>query len=253
LIGLLLRSESYLSPELSPQKKSQKEVFFCPEESQFYSHCLERLVFNQCTPCDRVIEFGSGDGSPVINSLCRTSFEGVVDGYELNSAAYQVAKSRIKQSDLDEQYIIHHESFFDADRPNASFLIANPPYIPAQDTNIRMPLLRGGVDGASITNQLLSLDYQTVMLLISSYSNPVSTVTHAIAQGYDIVDFMMTPLQFGYYSSQPSVKHHIANLRKLHKAFYSNNVYLLAGVLFKKTRTSSINLATEFTQLITAL
>jgi hypothetical protein len=81
----------------------------------------------------------------------------------------------------------------------------------------------------------------------------VNTVTHAIANGYDVADFMVTPLKFGYYSSQSNVKAHIANLRRSHKAFYSNNIYFLAGVLFRKHTYSSTNIATELLQVMTAL
>jgi methylase of polypeptide subunit release factors len=253
LTGVLLRSHSPIASEPISSNTSQDDVFICPEESQFYSYCLERLLFQQCNFDDYIVEFGSGDGSPVINSLCRTQFEGTIHGYELNSSAYEIARSRINQRKLQHKYTVHNESFFDADRPAASCLIANPPYIPAPDDNICMPLLRGGMDGATITNQLLSLNYPTVMLLVSSYSNPVETVTHAIANGYDVADFMVTPLQFGYYSSESSVKKHIEKLRKLHKAFYSNNIYFLAGVLFKKHTSSSVNLATELLQVMTAL
>jgi hypothetical protein len=253
LTGVLLHLHSQASSELNSLEKSPNKIFFCPEESRFYSYCLEHLIFNQCNRSARVIEFGSGDGSPIINSLCRTEFEGVIHGYELNPSAYEVAQTQVKQCKIEHKYVVHNESFFDADRPNADYLIANPPYIPAPDSNIHMPLLRGGVDGASITNCLLSLDYSTVMLLISSYSNPVNTITHAISKGYDVADFMVTPLRFGYYSSESSVKAHIADLRQSRKAFYSSNIYFLAGVLFKKHTACGVNLETELIQVMTAL
>jgi methylase of polypeptide subunit release factors len=47
---------------------------------------------------------------------------------------------------------IHNSCFFTAAKQrNASFLIANPPYIPAPDNRIMMPALHGGVDGAELT------------------------------------------------------------------------------------------------------
>ncbi|MCU0549981.1 MAG: SAM-dependent methyltransferase [Leptolyngbya sp. Prado105] len=227
------------------------EVFFCPEESHFYSHCLERLVFSHCTNCDLIVEFGAGDGSPVINSLMRSRFDSVIHGFELNSAAYEVAKSRVDQYDLHHQYIVHNQSFFDSAPTNAGYLIANPPYIPAPDDQIRMPLLHGGTDGATLTNRLLTLGYPNVMLLVSSYSNPIETLQCAADQGYTVADFMVTPLKFGCYSSEPKVKKWIAQLRDRGQAFYSQNIYFLAGVLFKRSGTP--DLTNELIQVMTAL
>jgi hypothetical protein len=41
-----------------------KDIFVCPEESNFYSNCLENLVIRNCQNEESVVEFGSGDGSP---------------------------------------------------------------------------------------------------------------------------------------------------------------------------------------------
>ncbi|MCY7273240.1 MAG: methyltransferase [Phormidesmis sp. CAN_BIN44] len=246
-------TETLLRSSGSSQSFSEKEVFFCPEESHFYSHCLERLVFNQCSNSDLVVEFGCGDGTPVINSLTRISFDGKIHGYELNPSACEIAQSRIAHYDISHQYSVCNQSFFENFRSDAQYLIANPPYIPAPDDNIAMPLLHGGTDGATITNRLLSLDHPNVMLLVSSYSNPVGTIAHALANDYSVADFMITPLKFGYYSSEPKVKNHISELRKSRKAFYSGNIYFLAGVLFKKRDISDIDLSTELIQVMTSL
>jgi hypothetical protein len=88
---------------------------------------------------------------------------------------------------------------------------------------------------------------------VSSYSNPVGTIAHALANDYGVADFMITPLKFGYYSSEPKVKNHISELRKSRKAFYSRNIYFLAGVLFKKRDISDIDLSTELIQVMTSL
>lgn len=255
-----MRSQTAIKPAAHAEvvqkdtlQKGQNEVFFCPEESHFYSYCLERLVFNQCTHADVVIEFGCGDGSPVIHSLSRTRFNGTVYGYELNPAACEVAHSRIRQGRLEEKYIVRNQSFFDATDLDAQYLIANPPYIPAPDNDIYLPALHGGVDGATVTNRLLSLQYPAAMLLVSSYSNPVGTIEHAIAQGYAVVDFMVTPLPFGYYSSQKKVRDHIAEMRERNQAFYSNNIYFLAGVLFAQKAIAEVDLSEELIQVMTSL
>ncbi|MBD2101980.1 class I SAM-dependent methyltransferase [Leptolyngbya sp. FACHB-261] len=245
--------EALLNLEESTKLFSPKEVFFCPEESQFYSHCLDLLVLNRCVSSEAIVEFGCGDGSPIINSLLKTPFKGEIHGYDLNASACKVAQSRIEQYGLDNKYVIHNHSFFEAARPEAEYLIANPPYLPAPDADILMPLLHGGSDGASITKQLLALNYDNVLVMLSSYSNPIDTVEYAKSQDYCIADFMILPLKFGYYSSEPKVKHTIFNLRRKRKAFFSPNIYFLAGVLFKKQCQSTVDLSDELLRVMTVL
>lgn len=202
---------------------------------------------------DSVIEFGAGDGSPVISGLLKSQFDGFIQGYELNSAACELGRSRIEHYQLEAQYTIHNKCFFKNFASNASYLIANPPYLPAPDDNLYMPSLHGGEDGAAITKRLLSLGCENVMLMISAYSNPVETIDYAIDQDYHVVDFMIAPLKFGYYSCEPKVKKAITELRKNSKAFYSQNIYFLAGVLFQKRDDSSIDLSAELLKVMTAL
>ncbi|MGI0485079.1 SAM-dependent methyltransferase [Pantanalinema rosaneae CENA516] len=232
---------------------SPTEVFFCPEESQFYSQCLEKMVFNQCTKGESVIEFGTGDGSPIINCLLKVSFDGLVHGYELNPSACELARSRSQQYKLSHKYIIHNTCFFQGLQSSADYLIANPPYLPAPDSNICMPSLHGGEDGAEITKKLLTVGCEKALLMISAYSNPVETIEYAIAQGYQVNDFLISPLKFGYYSCEPKVKNSITELKQQRKAFYSENIYFLAGVLFAKRQRSQPDLSNELIKVMTAL
>jgi len=55
--------------------------------------------------------------------------------------------------------------------------------------------------------------------LCSSYSNPESLVNYAIAQDYYVANFIVAPLTFGYYSSEPKVRNRILELKKNGKAF----------------------------------
>jgi methylase of polypeptide subunit release factors len=239
--------------QVAIKSHSPNDVFFCPEESHFYSQCLEKMVLNRCTNSDLVIEFGSGDGSPVIHSLLRTPFKGQIHGYELNSQAYQVAESRIKQYGLSDRYILHNQCFFAGYQQScANYLISNPPYLPAPDNDIYLPSLHGGTDGATITKRLFSVGCDRVFSLISAYSNPIETIEYALKQGYKTIDFTIAPLQFGYYSSEPKVKETINALRRDRKAFYSSNIYLLAGVLFEKKHNSKVDLSAELLQVMTA-
>ncbi|WP_242067362.1 SAM-dependent methyltransferase [Leptolyngbya sp. FACHB-711] len=249
-------STKLLSKELKSdlQTYSPNKVFFCPEESHFYAQCLEKMLLNQGTESITAVEFGAGDGSPVIHSLLKAPFAGEIHGFELNSAACELAQARIKQYQLHDKYFVHNHCFFEGLKSkNPQYLIANPPYIPAPDDDICMPALHGGVDGATITKKLLSVDCENVILMISAYSNPIDTIEHAIDQGYQVSDFMVTPLQFGYYSSEPKVRNWISEMQRQRKAFYSANIYFLAGVLFQKKRHAGIDLSAELLQVMTAL
>ena len=55
----------------------------------------------------------------------------------------------------------------------------------------------------------MDFGFENMVLLLSAYSNPVETVEHARRQGYRVTDFMVTPLPFGYYSSEPKVPIHL--------------------------------------------
>lgn len=232
---------------------SPNEVFFCPEESKFYSQCIEKMVLNRSTPFDTIVEFGAGDGSPVIDALLKSHFHGTIHGYELNPSAVRVARSRIDKYGLKNRYVIHDRCFFQNFPDRTRYLIANPPYLPAPDNDLYLPALHGGIDGATVSKQLLSMDSENILLMLSAYSNPIETVEHAIAEGYQIIDFTLSPLPFGYYSNEPKVKRSIAKLRQEGKAFYSPNIYFLAGTLFRKKHPDNVDISTEFLQVMTAL
>ncbi|PSN15983.1 SAM-dependent methyltransferase [filamentous cyanobacterium CCT1] len=246
-------NKSLLVSDTAVEAKSPNQVFFCPEESQFYAQCLEKMVLSQGTSESPIVEFGSGDGSPVIQALLRSPFQGTIQGYELNLAAYQLAKLRIEQYGLTPYYQVYNDCFFEGSPAEARCLIANPPYLPAPDNQLYMPSLHGGSDGATITKQLIAQGCEQVMLMISAYSNPVDTVNHALKLGYELVDFMVTPLKFGYYSCEPKVRDSIAKLKCKRQAFFSERIYFLAGVLFRKKSASTACLSEEFLKVMTAL
>ena len=51
----------------------------------------------------------------------------------------------------------------------------------------------------------MTYGFDSAILLISSYANPVHTLEHARKHGYQVTDFMVSPMPFGYYSSEPKV------------------------------------------------
>jgi methylase of polypeptide subunit release factors len=213
-----------------------KDVFVCPEESSFYAHCLYKLLVEHCQTESLIHEFGSGDGMPMIEAVLRSCFQGVTHGYEIQDVSWNHAYNQIKHHQIEQRYIVHHDCFFTAcNKPYARTLATNPPYLPAwTDDILYMKGLYGGEDGSMISRKLLSLEYSTVMMMVSSFSNPAALLQYAGEQSYSVVDFLIQPMPFGCYSSQPEVKCRIIELYHESKAFFSEHYYLLAGVVFQK-------------------
>lgn len=238
-VSTLSPAHTPVANEPSSNRLTATDIFVCDEESQFYSQCLEKLLVKNSSSTQTVIEFGSGDGTPVIGCLMASQFSGTIHGFELNRKAAELARSKAAETLVSKRYRIHNSCFFQGmhDIP-ASCLIANPPYIPAPDNKIMMPALHGGEDGANLTRELMTLGFDSAILLLSSYANPVETLEFARQNGYQVTDFMISPMPFGTYSSEPKVKSHIWKMRAEGRAFCSDSWYLLAGVLFQKRKES---------------
>ena len=73
----------------------------------------------------------------------------------------------------------------------------------------------------------MELGFQNLILMIASYSNPVQTLQHARAQGYALTNFLVTPLPFGTYSSEPKVSSP-ARLRRAALAGVQSSLRVLA-------------------------
>ena len=52
----------------------------------------------------QVIEFGAGDGGPVLASLSGSGFQGVVHGFEINERAASIARNRALEFGLQKSY-----------------------------------------------------------------------------------------------------------------------------------------------------
>ncbi len=230
-------------------------VFVCPEESAFYTQCLQLFFSIYCDAISEVHEFGSGDGVPMVNAIRQSSFKGMIHGYEVNDASWSQANLLIQRCQIEKRYCVHLASFFDiCVQPSNCALVTNPPYLPAlTDTVLYMKELYGGEDGAMISRKLLSLGYRTVLLMVSSFSNPVELLRFAAEQGYAVSDFLVTPLPFGLYSSQPEVKTQIFELYRKHRAFFSEHYYLLAGVIFRKTERVDMELTVNLMNIMQSL
>lgn len=231
------------------------EFFFLPEESNFYSYCIETMVLNRCKKSETIVEFGSGGGRPVVDALLRTEFEGLIHGFEINSAGYESAKALIRNNNLSGKYKVSNLSFFEQP-PEAEYLIANPPYVPVRDggdKNIYRADSYGGSDGSMIIKRLLSIGYSNILLMFSGFSNPEGIAQHALSLDYYITNFLLKPRKYGSYTSQPFIKDTISELRKKSMAFCSENIYMLAGALFQKRQFADVNLTSEFIKIIKSL
>ena len=222
---------------VSPQTPVQTDAhFICPEESEFFALCIEHFIFQTPQP-ETIVEFGSGDGGPVLHALQRAFFSGTVYGYEINPLSAALAQTKIAAAGQTARYQVTNTSFFTAApvRGQESVLIANPPYIPAPEAqHLRMPELWGGPDGADVLRRLFDTHCNTLLLLLPSIANPVAVLEYGLQQGYHIQNYLLTTLPFGQYTSQSYVQRHLQTLRRDHCAFYFPDHYSLAGVLWKR-------------------
>lgn len=209
-----------------------EEIFTCRDESNFYSMCIEHLLLSQVTDDATLIEFGSGDGTPVIDALKKSDFTGQITGFELNAAAHATCQKNIAAGKLSSHYRVLGGSFFEKKTRDYDALLANPPYIPFPDNSIRLPYLHGGPQGSELSMRLLTEPCRMMMMILSSYSNPVGIIDHARQQGLCVADFFVTPISYGIYSREPKVFDYIMTLKNQGCAYASENGYLLAGVLF---------------------
>ncbi|CAL5227023.1 g9917 [Coccomyxa viridis] len=220
--------------------------------------CVSKMALKECRDDEQVIEFGTGDGSPVIHALESWGrYGGVIHGFEINPSAAAAARNNAAAHGVTNSYKVQNSCFFKGlEQASPSMLIANPPYIAAPDDDILMPALHGGIDGAVLTRTLMSLGLDKAMLLISSYSNPVETLEHARSEGYILRDFMLTSMPFGTYSSEPKVMDWITRMKRESKAFFTSKTYLLAGVLLVKAQAAvkrQDDLTDELLSIMTAL
>ncbi len=217
--------------ELPPPDPAD-QIFSCRDESGFYSMCIEHLLLTRVPADATLVEFGSGDGTPVITALEKSDFTGRITGFELNAAAHANCRQNIHGAGLSSRYQVHCGSFFDGTPPRYDALLANPPYIPFPDNSIRLPYLHGGPNGCELTLRLLQEPCRMFMLILSSYSHPLAIIDQARQQGLVVADFFVTPISYGRYSREPKVFAYIMDLKDRGHAFAAATGYLLAGALF---------------------
>ena len=101
--------------------------------------------------------------------------------------------------------------------------------------------------------ELSQLDVEALQKLDVKQALIEQAKSDSLEQGYYISKFLVSPLEFGYYSSEQKVRNTIAQMREKNMAFYLQNIYLLAGVLFQKQRQAPYDLSNELFQSMTSV
>ena len=214
-------------------------IFQDREESEFYAQCVRDFLFRhgyELLENKEVVELGVGTGETIVELLKYHHFTGKINGYEIDRASYEYAQNVILEHSVADRYMVINENFFTAVRSAVvgGCVISNPPYLPACERPIQMPDLWGGTDGSQVTKQIFGCGFERLILLVSSFSNPLSIIEHALSLGYKVLDFTVRTMRFGIYSSEPEVCERIAQLSSQCEAFVSADRYCVAGVAWVK-------------------
>jgi Methylase of polypeptide chain release factors len=94
-----------------------------------------------------VVELGTGDATAIADVVAGLP-ELRVRSFDISAPSVERARENIAARGVADRYTVEFGDFFDradsAAGPSASTVIANPPYIPAPDRDIRMPELGAG-------------------------------------------------------------------------------------------------------------
>jgi hypothetical protein len=182
-----------------------------------------------------VLELGTGDASAIADVL--RALPGLrVRSFDISAESLDAARRNIAERGVADRYTLELGDFFTATvtdgGPPVATVIANPPYIPAPDRDIRMPELWGGVHGNDLSLQLLKAGHPNLIMAVASYSDPVGTVTTAGDLGYRVVNFLAMGLDYGLYSSEPKVREQIRRLCAEGRGWTGEDEYMVAVALF---------------------
>ena len=232
-------------------------IFKDREESEFYAQCVRDFLFRhgyELLENKDIVELGVGTGETIAELLRYHDFTGKIRGYEIDLASYNFARQLIDRHRVGDRYLVLNDDFFEAVKGSlmGGCAISNPPFIPACDRSIRMPELWGGPDGSSVTKQIIGCGFERLILLVSSFSNPLSIIEYASLCGYKVLDFAVRTMPFGAYSSEPKVRKRITELARQSAAFVSADRYCIAGVAWVRNE-NVMDLSAALAQSLTSL
>ncbi|MEU5875587.1 hypothetical protein AB0A73_28985 [Glycomyces sp. NPDC047369] len=213
--------------------------FYDEEESEFYGLCVEDLIRRHQRvygSAFKMVELGVGTAKTICGVLRRAGASIQVHGFEIDEPSFRSARSNILDHALEERYRLTHGDFFKAmaGLPAQGCLISNPPYLPAPDPQIRLPHLWGGEHGDHISRRAIAMGFPRVLLMLSSFANPLGLLRWARAHGYSLIHWLARPIEFGDYSSEPKVRRHIDELATSGRSFVTEDSYLLIGATWSK-------------------
>ncbi|HEY2575569.1 MAG TPA: hypothetical protein VGI74_04610 [Streptosporangiaceae bacterium] len=232
-------------------------IFRDREESEFYAQCVRDFLFRNAYELlenKDIVELGVGTGETIAELLKYHRFTGKIRGYEIDQDSYDYADKLAMEHAVADRYMVIKEDFFEAiQSPVANgCVISNPPYIPAPDRSLRMPSLWGGSDGSQVTKRIMDCGFESMILLVSSFSNPLDIIAHASKCDYRVIDFAVRTMRFGHYSSEPKVRKRIVQLSSRGQAFVSPDRYCVAGVAWVKGQ-GPVDLSGSLARALTCL
>jgi hypothetical protein len=186
---------------------------------------------------DGVVELGTGDATAIADVVAGLP-ELRVRSYDISEPSVEAARANIAARGVADRYTVEFGDFFDASdaagerRP--ATVLSNPPYLPAPDRDLLMPELWGGVRGNDLVLQLLKAGYDNLLVAVSSYSDPETTIRTAAELGYRVANFLVMGLDFGPYSNEPKVREQIRRLCADGYGWCDEAGYLVAVTLFTR-------------------
>jgi len=226
--------------------------FDCAEESAHYAFSVQLLLTQHASlvpwQAEGVAELGSGDARAIAHVV--RAVPGLrVHGTDISPTSVERARQTIAGLDVTDRYGVELGDFFAwADSPagrDVSTVIANPPYIPAPDGDIRMPELWGGWYGNDLVLRLLKAGFDHLLVALPSYSDPAATLATAADLGYQVANFLAMGLEFGAYSREPKVRRHIAALTADGHGWAGEDEYVVAVALLTRSPELRRDRATE--------
>nr|BFF27822.1 hypothetical protein GCM10025732_57870 [Glycomyces mayteni] len=184
----------------------------------------------------KLVELGAGTAKTICGVLRRVGSSIQVHGFEIDGASFHSARTNVVDHALEDRYRLTHGDFFEAMEgvPAQGCLISNPPYLPSPDPQIRLPHLWGGEHGDHISRKAIAMGFPRVLLMLSSFANPLGLLRWARAHGYALVHWVARPIEFGDYSSEPKVRRHIDEMAATGRSFVTEDSYLLVGATWSK-------------------
>lgn len=237
--------------------RSDVSCFQDRQESEFYAQCVRDFLFRygyERLEVKEIVELGVGTGETIVELLKYHTFAAKIRGYEIHEPSYRYACDFVEANSISNQYLVINGDFFNEVSSSVvgGCAISNPPYLPSPDNRIQMPELWGGDDGSDVTKRIIECGFEQLILLFSSFSNPLSIIQHASAHGYSVLDFAVRTMQFGRYSSEPKVRRRIRELDRNGQAFVSSDRYCVAGVAWVKN-WGTVDLSDSLVRAITSL